>query len=418
AVTVAAVLGAAVVWLVRDHLAIRLTDDPSLAFEFGILGLGVALTVLFRWRQSLLSGYRAVGNLARAVVLGTVLATIAGLVAVWLLGREGIIWAVVAVPFFSLLMTLRAPLPKVPEQRTRRGLLFMTVAWRRLFRLGFALMLIALLTLAVPMILRVWLIHVGGLAEAGLFQAVWVISAHVMTVLMTSVAMDFYPALSVAASDPGESRRLINLQCRVHLVFGAPVVLAVISLAPVLLILLFSQEFAVAAALLQWQMLALVLRLIAVPAETLLTAQARPWPVFLLHAVVQGATLLLAVHIYSVHGLAGIGIAHVMGGVLHLVLLGLILRQGKGATGQRVVWTWSVLVRAGGLASLSLLLIMGHAISPAAAAVAGCTVTGLAAVPCLLLMFGSLPAQSRLRRSLSAGISKAEAKIARIPASI
>jgi len=393
--------GALVCWILRAEIARVVTGDPAHAFEFGLLGLGVWLTAVWRWRQALLSGYLRVGDLARTVVLATALATTAGLAAILVLGTDGLIWAALAVPAAGVLVaplwTRRLPgigggRPSRPAMRREAG---------ALFRLGLGLMAVALLALSTPLVIRAWLAGGAGLEAAGHYQAVWVIAMQLMTVMLAAAAIDFYPRLSVAITDREAATALVNGQSLIHLVFGGPAVLMIIAFAPWILQLLFAAPFAVAGDLLRWQMIACLPRLAAVPAETIPTALGRPLVMLPLHLAQQAIILALVWLWLPGFGLAAIGMAFCIGHAIHLVALSVLVRRLHGFR-----WQNRVGVQLGVLMLLGLGLIALDGLSPVAAMIGG----ALAALLCAAVGLRQLAAMLGPKDSLGCRICTAFAR--------
>jgi len=62
--------------------------------------------------------------------------------------------------------------------------------------------------------------------------------------VLGAMATDYYPRLTAAISDTATATRLVNEQTEVALLLCAPVLLAMLGLAPWVIHLLYSAEFA------------------------------------------------------------------------------------------------------------------------------------------------------------------------------
>ena len=389
-----AAAGALATWVCRVPLSQLLTGSGAHAAEVGLLAIGLFLTVLFRWRQSLLSAYQRVGELSRGLIAGTLAATLAGAGLVWAVGTQGLVWAAIASPACGLIALSLCARP-LPRAAPAPGPL--APHWATLVRLGISLMLIAQIALLTPMLIRIWLAREAGLGEAGLFQAAWVVSTHAMTVLLTSVAMDFYPRLSAATGDHPATGACLDRQFSVHLGLGGPVLLALTGLAPLVLEILYSAEFTAAAPLLQGLMIAGLARLVASPLETVLTAAGRPRAVLGAGAATLGVTLAGAHAGHPSMGLAAIGLAFAAGHLLHLAMLIGLARRTTGHAPRRdvLVWLAFLLAAAIGLAAAE---------PPVFAAIATIAVAGLAglgrlgSLPCLSASSGTAAAPAAAPR--------------------
>ena len=180
----------------------------------------------------------------KALIIGTAIATLIGCGVVWWLGPPGIIVATIAAPAAGLGCLLLIRLPPVPKSSGA-----LAPDWSRLVRLGLPLMMIAQMSLIAPMAIRIGVTHTDGLYQAGLFQAAWTISAHAMTILLTAVAMDFYPRISTLRQNSVAIRACLVRQVHLHLGLGGPLLLLIAGAAPLTLTALFSAEFAPASGL-------------------------------------------------------------------------------------------------------------------------------------------------------------------------
>ena len=79
--------------------------------------------------------------------------------------------------------------------------------------------------------------------------------------LLGAMGADYYPRLTEVIHDKVTAVRLMNDQAQLGLAIGGPVLLLLIGLAPWVITLLYSEEFAPAVELLQWQTVGNVFKL-------------------------------------------------------------------------------------------------------------------------------------------------------------
>jgi len=77
------VMGALLVWLMRDALALYVLGDVKYSGVVAWLSLGVALSVAAASQGAMLQGLRRIGDMARVSVYGSVLNTMLGLALLW-----------------------------------------------------------------------------------------------------------------------------------------------------------------------------------------------------------------------------------------------------------------------------------------------------------------------------------------------
>ncbi|MEM7058397.1 MAG: oligosaccharide flippase family protein [Pseudomonadota bacterium] len=320
-----AVTAAVSIWMLRIPLSELVTGTKDHATSFGILGVGIAALMIFRWQQTLLCGFQRVASHSGLTTIAAALGAVVGIGAILLWHQDGIVWAVLMPPAVGILL---APLftwglPQTATLPTWQDLRLAAAHGRTLFRLGISLLLSALAVLLTPMILRIFLARDAGLDQVGFYQAGLVITLHLTGLIMAAVSMDYYPRLSAVAGSARQLAALMNAQARLHLAFGGPLAILIAATAPFLLQVLFSPAFTVAAALVQWMMLGAVLRLAAVPAEMILMATAQTGTILRLQLAHQCLVLAGALVFWPMAGLAGLGLAYCLGQAAHLAMLSL-----------------------------------------------------------------------------------------------
>jgi O-antigen/teichoic acid export membrane protein len=124
-----ALLGGALLWLLREPIARHLLGDPALSGMVGWLALGLAFTLAAGAQVALLNGMRRVADLARLQVAGALAATVVGIAAVAVWGAQALVAVVIAVPLTAFVVgawfVRRLRLPReavVARELAREGL--------------------------------------------------------------------------------------------------------------------------------------------------------------------------------------------------------------------------------------------------------------------------------------------------------
>lgn len=264
--------GALLLWLLRQVLAAYVLGDPSLAPHVGWLSLAVALTVAAASQNALLNGLRRIGDIARMQVGSAVVATAIGLAAIAWLGMAGVVAFVIAVPLatFVLGQWFVSRLPRV--QAPASDLRALTAQWRTMAKLGAAFMVAGLAGVVGQLVVRALVQRDLGADALGQFQAAWAISMTYIGFVLGAMGTDFYPRLTAIIHDREAVNRLVNEQTEVALLLATPVLLAMLSLAPWVIRILYTAEFAEAAVVLRWQVLGDFLKIASWPLGFILLA--------------------------------------------------------------------------------------------------------------------------------------------------
>jgi len=268
------VAGMAILWLLREPVAQWVFGDSAHASEVGWLGIGLLLTLMAGSQTALLQGLRRVDDLAKVCILSALVGALVGVLAVYLLGRDGVLWFVLTAPAASFLVasyyTARLPHPHVPYD-----LAAIQRQWFAMMKLGIPFMAAGLLMLTTQLAMRSIILRELGLEASGYFQATWAISMTYAMFVLNAMAMDYFPRLSTVISDHERARKLVNEQAEMALLLAGPVLMVMITFAPWVIHLLYAESFSPAAEMLRWQVLGDILKVASWPIGFVFLASGR-----------------------------------------------------------------------------------------------------------------------------------------------
>ena len=268
-----AVITAAIVWFLRFEIATRMLDDKSLASAIGWLSIATGFTIASGSQIALLTGMRRIGDVARAIVYSSVLATIVGIAALVMLGERGLLLFVIATPIATFLVGVYFVAKLPPAIRTGRSWKERAPQIRLMVALGLPIMIGGFAGLLAQTLLRIIVQRELSLVELGYFQAAATLSMTYLGFVLQAMSTDYYPRLTAAIHDREAARRIMNEQSEVALLLAGPILIAMLGWAPWLLQLLYAPEFAPAASILRWQVLADLLKVISWPIAFVIVAK-------------------------------------------------------------------------------------------------------------------------------------------------
>ncbi len=260
-----ALLGMAISWLLRGWIAERLLGQPAYAGAIGWLSIGVALTVYAGGLAACLNGLQRIGDLARLGIASGVLALVAGIGFLQFLGAKGILLFVLAIPAANVLvgqwLVSRATAGSAAEVTMRE----MGGQWRSMLRLGLAVVVASGSFGLAQLVVRSMVARELGAVPLGHFHAAWTISVTYAGAIFQAMGTDYFPRLSACGNDIERRNRLVGEQVEVLLLLAAPVLLAILTLAPWIVRFAYSPEFSESAGLLRWQVIGDLLKLAGWP---------------------------------------------------------------------------------------------------------------------------------------------------------
>jgi O-antigen/teichoic acid export membrane protein len=256
--------GMVILWLLREPVAQWVFGNTSHAGQVGWLGVGLLLTLIAGSQTALLQGLRRIDDLARVTVLSALVGAIVGVFAVYLMGADGVLWFVLTAPGVNIAVAgyyaSRLPHPQLPYD-----LKAIRQQWLVMLKLGIPFMAAGLLMLITQLAARSIILRDIGLDASGYFQAAWAISMTYVAFVLNTMAMDYFPRLTAVISDERRACQLVNEQSEMALLLAGPALLAMITLAPWVIHLLYAQSFSPAAEILSWQVLGDILKVASFP---------------------------------------------------------------------------------------------------------------------------------------------------------
>ncbi|MFK8030315.1 MAG: O-antigen translocase [Gammaproteobacteria bacterium] len=356
--------GMVLLWLLRESVAYWVFGDAGHASEIGWLGLGLLFSVIAGSQTSTLQGLRRISDMARVSILSALVSAVVGVLAVRLLGRDGVLWFVLMAPAANFLIALfyTARIASPPMQYELAAI---QRQWLAMLKFGIPLMAAGLVTLLTQLAMRSVVFRELGLEASGYFQAAWAISFTYVGFVLNAMAMDYYPRLTMAIDDHHKARELVNEQIEMALLFIGPALIGMITLAPWVIHLLYAPSFSPAAEILKWQMLGGILKVVSAPLVFIFLSKGRGSIVVGVQFVWGVAYLAPVLFFISEFGLLTTGVGYWAAYTIYCVIVVALAHRLIGFTPSKrnVLLTITLLIVGNGVMSLvSQSVILSYAV--------------------------------------------------------
>jgi PST family polysaccharide transporter len=334
-----AAAGGLVVWSLRSVLAVQALGNASYSRAVGWLSIGVALSVAGASQAALIQGMRRIGDIARLNVFGSAISTVLGIGLLWRWGNSGLVAYILVAPLasFALGHFYVSRLPKAGTESVTVHEL--TREWKMLLRLGLAMVGAGLVQQFAQLWIRIDVARVLGAQSLGQYQAAWTISMQYVSFVLLAMGTDYYPRLTGVIHDHKAASILVNEQTEVATLLSAPVFIAMISVAPWVIHLLYAASFTPAIEILRWQILGDVLKVASWPLGFLILAAGDGKTFFLTETTSLLVLTGLITGLAPIMGLPITGIAYLAMYVFYLPLVYWLARRRIGFH-----WSRSVLI--------------------------------------------------------------------------
>jgi O-antigen/teichoic acid export membrane protein len=323
------VIGGGLVYLFRERLSLLVFGDLAQARNIGWLGPGVLLTMVAASQTALLQGLRKIREIAVANVAGAFIGTIAGLAALSQWGVSALAAVVVLLPA-GVAAASGLVASGIERSHARIALSDLLPQWQDMVTLGMAFMLTSLLSETTLLFVRSIIGHTLSMTAAGHFQAAWQISMQYIGFVLAAMLAEYYPRLAAGITNFERTNRAVNAQIQIGLLLGGPVMIAMMTGAPWLVSLLYSDDFGPSVDLLRWQVLGDVLKVASWPMGFVLLAKAERRAFLFTQSLWNGAYALGVFALLPVFGLQVTGIVFLACYTLSFVINLVVVQRVTG----------------------------------------------------------------------------------------
>jgi len=330
ATAVLSVLGAAITWLLREPIAEYVLGSADKADAVAWIALGVFLTVVSGSQGALLNGLRKINELAKVTIGTALVSTLVGIPLLWW-GGEAMLSVFVLLPPLTTLIISHIYARRIPKQTIQREAgSEISEQIKTMLKLGGYFMLSGLVLILGLLFVRMIIQDNLGIQAVGYFEAAWLISMTYVGFVLGAMGSDFYPRLTAIINDKEKAVELVNDQAEMALLLLAPLLIAVMTFAPIFVNLLYSSDFDVSVEILRWQVMGDLLKILSWPLGFVILATGGG-RTFLLTEVF--SILVFVVFVYmglSIFGLLSTGMGFVLMYVLLLPLVFIIAYKKIG----------------------------------------------------------------------------------------
>jgi antigen flippase len=323
------VIGGVLVALCAMPISFVTFGSHERASGVALLSVAVFLRIVSAGQAALIQGMREVGKLATQSVVSSVVGTAISVPLVYVLRDKGIVPSLVAVAAITLLASwwyshrLQSHVPSMRLGEIGAESL-------ALLKLGLAFMASGLMMMGSAYLVRIIVLHKVGVEATGLYQSAWALGGLYVGFILQAMGADFYPRLTACATDNDAANRLVNDQTRIGLLLALPGTLATLALAPAVLAVFYSREFAGAVDVLRWICLGIALRVITWPVGFIILAKGRQDLFFGTELAWTLVNVCLTWMCVNRFGVAGAGMAFCGSYMFHALLIYPIGRRLSG----------------------------------------------------------------------------------------
>lgn len=292
---------------------------------FWPLILWLSLALIFKQltavEVAIFQGLRLYTRLARIQIASSLLALICSIPLYWHYQEKGIAIGILigfAVPY----LLLRSQSPKEFAKEDSAN----PLQAKNVFKEGSRIALTGLYTALALYAIQVGVHYLGGMQQAGYYQAAFGILFSYSGMLLAAMSSDYLPRLSQVQFQPEELTSQVNQQAYVGLIAHVVMSAALLLLAPEIIWLLFSRDFSPAIQALQWGAIGIFLRAASLSLGFVMLAKGDAKRYLRVGLLTNSSLVILVLGGFYFAGLQGAGIGFSIYYALHFILMQVLMR--------------------------------------------------------------------------------------------
>lgn len=236
-------LGGAIITIaISPWLSEWLFENNKYISSFIILSAFILLTGIYNGHYAVLQGLRKVSLMAKANIFGAIAGFVCSVPMFYFFREDGIVWALLltALSTTGVSYFYVRKVKLLPVHQTCRESYFFGL---NTVKLGIVMAISSIAVLLVQFVVKTFIVRLGGLSDVGLYQAGWALNATYLGLVFNAMGKDYFPRLSQCADNNDEISTKVNQQAEIAVLILAPLIIIMIVFMPLLIKLLYSEEF-------------------------------------------------------------------------------------------------------------------------------------------------------------------------------
>lgn len=269
---------------------------------------------------AILKGTHKLKRVATVELLGALGTVICTFSVYWLLGVKGIILALnicITIETFVHLFFCNQIMPYRIAPFTKE-------IWKRgipLLKFGIPYAVTAIMGAVTTTILYNIITSTN---EVGLYKTGYALIVYYVSIVFSSNAIDYFPRLTAACHDTALKNETVNKQIHVSFTLTTPLVMAFLLAMPLIIIVLYTEDFMPMASICVMAGLFQLHRSVALPLEYVSLAHGHSWVFLILESLYNVLIVVSVYFLYNIWGLPGIGMALSLVGLANTAILGMV----------------------------------------------------------------------------------------------
>ncbi|MCG3864088.1 MULTISPECIES: O-antigen translocase [unclassified Photobacterium] len=315
------VIAILVIYSLRDEISSYLFNSKDEGIYILVLGLGIFFSLQTNVQLILLQGFRKIKEQAKLKIFSSLISTVIGIAIIYIYGVDGLAWAVIIVPATNYFIGVFYVKKNIQIKKNKPNLSTLCGISKNILYIGFIFMISGIMGEATKLGVREIIVDNLGINASGYFQASWQISMTYISFILGAMVADYYPRLTQSIGDKEKAHSVVNHQTEIALVFSSPIILCMLTFAPIIVKVLYSNDFYPSIEILRWQSFGDVLKILSWPLGFLLLAKGKTKSYFLIEMVWNISYFIFVYYGLKKYGIEVTGYCFVLSYFIYTIIL-------------------------------------------------------------------------------------------------
>ncbi len=303
-----------------SYLSVWSFGNDSYTSLFILLAVVIFLNILADGQLGILKGMRQLKDLAKATIFGSFAGLVSGIPFYYFLKNDGIVPTLLAVAV-SLIIFSTYYVKKIKYKKVNVSVKEIVDKSSSMVQMGIALMFVTFVGMLSQYYIKIYVGNTASLSVVGIYQAGLTMVSGYFGIVISAMMTDYYPRISAIYDDNEKLIEEMNKQTKVGLILVTPLIVAFIFLMPFFVQFLYSNDFIMATEYMRYAIFWTLIIIVSNPIDMILIAKQNTKMFLFATIVYRGLGILISIYGFNSYGIEGLGIAMMIMGIIHIVLV-------------------------------------------------------------------------------------------------
>lgn len=325
------VLNAVLILIFSDNISMMLFGSAAYSRGISFLALTTVIYSIAKCSYSILNAFHALKFIATSQILAAIIGSLGSVVIIYFT-RDNFIAVALSIVMFVLAVVNTIYVIKLRIGVEIPSYLEFKTILKKLAYIGFGFTVAGLISTIMTLLSREYLNSCYHLDSVGIYQASFTVSNIYVGVILSAMGVDFMPRIAKVSDDNHKMNDMINRQIEFGIVVASIGVSLVLLFAPYILKLLYSSEFSAGTSIIRWQILGVIMRIIAFPFSYAIVAKGKSIQYALTQILFWVLDYLLLRLFSSIYGFDALGVNYCVAYSVYLLITYIACKKNHSFT--------------------------------------------------------------------------------------